>query len=27
MVMVTSSETGQGMPELRAELAAFALPG
>jgi len=27
LVMVTSSETGQGMPELRAELAAFALPG
>ena len=27
MVLVTSSETGQGMPELRAELAAFALPG
>jgi selenocysteine-specific translation elongation factor len=26
-VMVTSSETGQGIPELRAELAAFALPG
>jgi hypothetical protein len=25
--MVTSSETGQGIPELRAELAAFALPG
>jgi GTP-binding protein len=27
MVLVTSSETGQGMPELRAELAAFALLG
>jgi len=27
VVMVTSSETGQGMPELRAELTAFALPG
>jgi GTP-binding protein len=27
VVMVTSSETGQGIPELRAELAAFALPG
>ena len=27
VVMVTSSETGQGIPELRAELSAFALPG
>ena len=26
MVMVTSSETGQGIPELRAELSAFAVP-
>jgi len=25
--MVTSSETGQGIPELRAELSAFAAPG
>lgn len=27
IVLVSSSETGQGIPELRAELAAFALPG
>jgi len=27
MVLVTSSETGQGIPELRAELSAFAVPG
>jgi hypothetical protein len=26
-VLVTSSETGQGIPELRAELSAFAVPG